>query len=67
MSKTSRNIKLTDDPLTNIYIMVPMLNNREREAVSHLMYGCLIGATLKDTTKDASNTVLAAGQPSRTE
>lgn len=38
-----KDVKLTDDPLTNIHIMVPMLNDRAREAVSHLMYGCYLG------------------------
>lgn len=38
-----KDVKLTDDPLTNIHIMVPMLNDRAREAVSYLMYGCYLG------------------------
>lgn len=41
-----KNIQLTDDPLTNIHIMVPMLNEEERKAVSYLMYGCFIGKEL---------------------
>lgn len=48
MPKTRRNIQLTDDPLTNIRIMVPMLNDKEREAVSYLMYGCFLGEKLAD-------------------
>lgn len=38
-----KDVKLTDDPLTNIHIMVPMLNDKAREAVSYLMYGCYLG------------------------
>lgn len=48
MSKENRNIELTDDPLTNIHIMIPMLNDRAREAVSYLMYGCFIGEEIAE-------------------
>ncbi len=48
MTKTKRNVQLTDDPLTNIHIMVPLLNDKEREAVSYLMYGCFLGEKLAD-------------------
>lgn len=41
-----KNIELTKDPLTNINIMVPMLNDRSREAVSYFMYGCYVGESL---------------------
>lgn len=40
------NIQLTDDPLTNIYMMTPILNDRQRDAMSYLMYGCYIGKEL---------------------
>lgn len=46
------NIQLTDDALTNIYIMTPLLNDRQRDAMSYLMYGCYIGEELaKEKTK----------------
>lgn len=47
-----KNIKLTDDPLTNIQIMIPMLDEENRKAVSYLMYGCYIGQQLE---KEKSN------------
>ncbi len=39
----TKNIRLTDDPLRNIYRMIPLLDDRAREAVSCLMYGFYIG------------------------
>ena len=49
-----KNIKLTDDPLTNIHIMVPMLDDEARKAMCYMMYGCFLGAQLsKDTNKTA--------------
>lgn len=48
-----KNLELTKDPLTNISIMVPMLNDRTREAVSYFMYGCYVGESItKDTQRD---------------
>lgn len=41
-----KELKLTDDPLTNIHIMVPLLNDEQRKAVSHVMYGCFLGEEL---------------------
>lgn len=47
------NLELTKDPLTNIRIMVPMLNDRSREAVSYFMYGCYVGESIaKDTQRE---------------
>lgn len=46
MADAKRNIQLTDDPLTNIYIMIPLLDDKAREAISHLMYGCFLGEEL---------------------
>ena len=46
------NIKLTDDPLTNIGIMVTLLNDNAREAISYLMYGCYLGEVLADRKKE---------------
>lgn len=48
-----KNLELTKDPLTNIGIMVPMLNDRAREAVSYFMYGCCVGESIaKDSQRD---------------
>lgn len=44
-----KNIQLTDDPLTNIHIMVPMLNDEAKRAFSYLMYGCCIGEELANS------------------
>lgn len=41
-----KDLELTKDPLTNISIMVPMLNDRAREAVSYFMYGCCVGESI---------------------
>lgn len=41
-----KELELTKDPLTNISIMVPMLNDRAREAVSYFMYGCCVGESI---------------------
>ena len=43
----AKNITLTDDPLTNINIMIPMLDEENRKAVSYLMYGCYIGQQME--------------------
>ena len=48
-----KELELTEDPLTNISIMVPMLNDRAREAVSYFMYGCCVGESIaKDSQRD---------------
>ena len=43
MEKAKKEIKLTSDPMENIRIMVPMLDDNGREAVSNLMYGYFLG------------------------
>lgn len=52
MQKVKKNIQLTDDPLTNIHIMLPLLNDRAREAISYLMYGCYLGERLTESKKE---------------
>lgn len=52
MAEANRGIQLTDDPLTNIHIMVPLLNDKAREAMSHLMYGCFLGEELAVSKED---------------
>ncbi len=46
-----RRIHLTDDPMTNIKIMVPMLNEEQRKAMSHVMFGCFIGEEIGEARK----------------
>lgn len=48
----AKSVKLTSDPLTNIHIMVPLLDDKAREAVSYLMYGCYIGEKLAEDKKE---------------
>lgn len=43
-----KNLELTKDPLTNICLMVPMLDDRACEAVSYLMYGCFLGQSIAE-------------------
>lgn len=51
-------IELTNDPLTNIYIMIPLLDDEARKAVSYLMYGCYLGMELKERkTSDIVSTI----------
>lgn len=50
-----QNIQLTDDPLTNIHIMVPLLNDEQRKAVSYVMYGCFIGGKMIEQNNQISN------------
>ncbi len=43
-----RKIKLTDDPMTNIKMMIPMLNDEQRKAMSHVMFGFFIGEEVSE-------------------
>lgn len=51
----TRNIRLTDDPLTNIERMIPMLNDEQRKAMSHVMFGCFIGEEIGKSEKVADS------------
>lgn len=47
-----KNLELTKDPLTNINIIFPMLNERSREALSHMMLGFYLNESIaKDGQK----------------
>lgn len=46
------NLELTKDPLTNINLMIPLLDNESRKAVSYLMYGCCLGEAIAEGKKD---------------
>lgn len=41
-----KKLELTNDPLTNIHIMIPLLNEESRKAISYLMYGCFLGSQM---------------------
>lgn len=46
-----KDIKLTNDPLTNIHIMTPYLNETGRAAVSALMFGVVMGQEMGEKKK----------------
>ena len=50
-----KNIKLTNDPMTNIKIMVPMLNEEQKKAMAHVMFGCFIGEEISKDKKKINN------------
>lgn len=41
-----KRVEFTEDPLTNIHKMIPMLDEESRKAMSYLMYGCYFGIQL---------------------
>lgn len=47
-----RNIQLTNDAMTNIKIMIPMLNEEQRKAVSYVMFGCFIGEEISENKRN---------------
>lgn len=48
-----KKLELTKDPLTNIKMMIPLLDDRAREAVSYLMFGyCIRESMEKDGQRD---------------
>ncbi len=54
-----KKLELTEDPLTNICLMVPVLDNRACEAVSYFMYGCCVGESIaKDGYRDKPETAI---------
>lgn len=52
MKTITKTIELTDDPLTNILLMIPMLNERSKQAILYLMYGCVIGEEIAKANKE---------------
>lgn len=42
MSDTNKDIRLTNDPLTNIHLMIPLLDEKAREAMSYVMFGYIL-------------------------
>lgn len=52
MANARKSIKLTDDPLINIHLMIPLLNDKAREALSYMMYGCCLGEELAKAGKE---------------
>lgn len=54
-----RDIKLTNDSMTNIKIMVPMLNEEQRKAIAHVIFGCFIGEEISENRKNFQKTIKA--------
>ncbi len=46
------DLELTEDPLTNIKLMIPLLNDESRRAMSYLMYGCYLGETIAEVKQE---------------
>lgn len=42
MPEVKKNINLTDDPLTNIHLMIPLLDEEARKAMSYVMFGYIL-------------------------
>lgn len=51
MAERKKNIQLTNDPLTNIHIMVSLLDDRARERFSDMMFGSFIGEEIAEEKK----------------
>lgn len=47
------DIKLTDDPLTNIKIMTPLLDEKGRAAVSGVMFGMVLKERINKEKPDS--------------
>lgn len=47
-----KGVQLTEDPLTNIHIMVPLLDEEGRKAIANMMFGYCLGETLKKDSND---------------
>ncbi len=62
MEKVRPNIQLTDDPMTNIRIMVPLINDEARKAISYLMYGCYLGEAMAGEKKAATGNRESVGE-----
>lgn len=46
----NQNIKLTKDPLTNIHIMISMLDHEGCKAASTFLYGLVVGSSRNNRT-----------------
>lgn len=53
-----KNIELIKDLLTNISIIVFMLNGRAREAVFYFMCGCCVGESVAMIEKENEEAVM---------
>lgn len=43
-----KKIKLTDDPMANIHIMVPLLDEEGRKAISNMMFGYYLSESMRN-------------------
>lgn len=43
-----KNINLTDDPLTNIHTMIPLMNDEQKKTISYVMFGFFLGVDISE-------------------
>ena len=44
----TKKIQLTDDPMVNIHMMVPLLDDEGREAISNMMFGYYLSENIRN-------------------
>lgn len=47
-----KGVQLTEDPMTNIHIMVPLLDEEGRKAIANMMFGYCLSESLKKEPKE---------------
>lgn len=52
---TINNLKLTNDPLTNIHMMAPLLDDDARAKAYVFMMGLIAGTSANDATVDSAD------------
>ena len=48
----TKKIQLTDDPIVNIHMMVPLLDDEGREAISNMMFGYYLSESIRNRRKE---------------
>lgn len=49
----SKKIQLTDDPMVNIRIMIPLLDEEGRKAISNMMFGYYLSESMKNKKEES--------------
>lgn len=52
----SKKIQLTDDPMVNIHMMVPMLDEEGRKAISNMMFGYYLSESMRNKKEKSDKT-----------
>lgn len=47
-----KGVPLTEDPMTNIHIMVPLLDEEGRKAIANMMFGYCLSESMKKDSKE---------------